>query len=433
MAPLDKPREFLRSLLEHAVQRALPAEVIKEYLPTPPRGRTVVIGAGKAAAAMAQAVEALWPADRALSGAVVTRYGHTPARPAGVLARIEVLEAAHPVPDPAGVAAAHRMFSEVRGLSADDLVLCLMSGGASSLLTLPIDGLTIAQKQDIHRQLLMSGARISEMNLVRRHLSRVKGGQLALACRPAPVVTLAISDVPGDDPAVIGSGPTIASQHAPQEALRILDRYRIAIPDLVRQRLEAPLDAAFDIEAISSAANRVELIATPWQSLQAAADAARAAGLSACILSDSIEGESREVAKVHAEIARAIAHGKSTLQRPCVLLSGGETSVTVDPSGPRPGRGGRAGEFCLGLAQALRSEPGIWALAADTDGIDGVESNAGAFVTPETIPRAEARCLSLQAALDRHDSFGFFDALDDLVVTGPTHTNVNDFRAILIA
>lgn len=426
------PRELLQTLFLSAVGRAHPREIIAPYLPPPPKGRTVVIGAGKAAAAMAFAVEEHWPSGHAISGAVVTRYGHTPARPLGVIPRIDILEAAHPVPDRSSVDAAERMLAEVKDLTADDLVLCLMSGGASSLLVLPAQGLSLEQKQDINRQLLASGANIKEMNAVRRHLSRIKGGQLAKACAPAPVVTLAISDVPGDDPSVIGSGPTIPCTESPDDTLQLLKRYGIRVPEPVMQILMGQPRKPDAIEESRSVSNTVSLIATPWQSLQAAADVAREAGYSVHILSDSIEGESREVAKVHAEIARAVAHGKSTLQKPCVILSGGETTVTVNPAVQNRGRGGRAGEFCLGLALALEGEPNIWALAADTDGIDGIEINAGALVTPETVSRAESAGLSIQHHLDRHDSYGFFKTLNDLVITGPTHTNVNDFRAILV-
>lgn len=415
-----------------AVGRAHPREVIAQYLPAPPKGRTVVIGAGKAAAAMAYAVEEHWPAGHAISGAVVTRYGHVPPRPPGLLDRIDILEAAHPVPDRASVDAAERILSEVAGLTSDDLVLCLMSGGASSLLVLPVEGLSLEEKQDINRQLLAAGANIREMNVIRRHLSRIKGGRLATACAPAKLVTLAISDVPGDDPSVIGSGPTIPCSGSPTEALQLLKRYGIRVPEPILEHIERqPRTQESDRHGLTPDHN-VSLIATPWQSLQAAAETARRAGLAVHVLSDSIEGESREVAKVHAEIARAVAHGKSSLQRPCVILSGGETTVTVNPLVQNRGRGGRAGEFCLGLALTLKGEPNIWALAADTDGIDGVEINAGALVTPDTVARGELAGLSLQHHLDRHDSYGFFKTLNDLVITGPTHTNVNDFRAILV-
>jgi hydroxypyruvate reductase len=393
-----------------------------------------VLGAGKAGGAMAQAVEALWPADAPLSGLVVTRYGHTPPRPAGLSQRIEVVEAAHPVPDAAGLAAAQRILALTHGLTRDDLVLCLISGGGSALLTLPAEGLTLSDKQRINQALLKSGASISEMNCVRKHLSRIKGGRLAAACAPARVVTLTISDVPGDDPSVIASGPTVADLTTCADALAILRRYGIDVPAAVQARLDSgaletpkPGDSAF-------AGHDVHLIATPQQSLEAAAARARAGGLATYILSDEIEGESREVGKVHAALARAVARGTGAFQRPCVILSGGETTVTIrkPAQGTPPGRGGRAGEFCLGLAQALQGQPGVWALAADTDGIDGVEDNAGAVVTPDTLARAGAAGLKIDAFLDRNDAYGYFSALGDLLVTGPTHTNVNDFRAILV-
>ena len=394
----------------------------------------MVLGAGKAGGSMAQALEALWPADAPLSGLVVTRYGHIPPRPAGLVQRIEVVEAAHPVPDAAGLQAAERMLALTQGLTADDLVICLISGGGSALLTLPADGLTLAEKQRINKELLASGAAIGEMNCVRKHLSRIKGGRLAAACAPARVVTLTISDVPGDDPSIIASGPTVPDASTCADALAILDRYRITVPSAVREALEAgaletpkPGDPVF-------AGHAVHLIATPQQSLEAAAQAARAAGWAAHILSDEIEGESREVGKVHAALARAVAQRGAPFERPCVLLSGGETTVTVRPrpEGAPKGRGGRAGEFCMGLAQALQGQSGVWALAADTDGIDGVEDNAGAIVTPDTLARGRALGLRLDDHLDRNDAYGYFSALGDLVVTGPTHTNVNDFRVLLI-
>ena len=393
-----------------------------------------MLGAGKAGGAMAQAVEALWPADAPLSGLVVTRYGHTPPRPPGLAQRIEVVEAAHPVPDAAGLAAAQRILALTQGLSADDLVLCLISGGGSALLTLPARGLSLQDKQRINQQLLDSGAHIGEMNCVRKHLSRIKGGRLGAACAPARVVTLTISDVPGDDPSTIASGPTVADATTCQDAVDILRRYGIALPAAVEQALQSgaletpkPGDAAFH-------GHGLHLIATPQQSLQAAADAARAAGVAAYILSDEMEGESREVAKVHAALARAVAKGQGAFPKPCVILSGGETTVTIRPRAPgaAKGRGGRAGEFCMGLAQALQGMDGVWALAADTDGIDGVEDNAGAQVAPDTLARAAALGLKLTDHLERNDAYGFFAALGDLVVTGPTHTNVNDFRAVLV-
>ncbi|VTU23361.1 glycerate kinase type-2 family protein [Variovorax sp. PBL-E5] len=432
--PRTAPREFLEHLYRVAVERALPLASMGPYLPKPPKGRTLVFGAGKAGGSMAQALEALWPADAPLSGLVVTRYGHIPPRPEGLAQRIELVEAAHPVPDAAGEKAAARILALTEGLTADDLVLCLISGGGSSVLTLPAEGLTLEDKQRVNQQLLESGAGIGEMNCVRKHLSRIKGGRLAAACAPAQVVTLTISDVPGDDPAIIASGPTVPDASTCADALAILGRYRIEVPVAVRAQLESgaletpkPADVVFKGHA-------THLIATPQQSLEAAAAAARAAGLEAHILSDEMEGESREVGKVHAALARAVALRGEPFAKPCVILSGGETTVTIRPRQPgQPkGRGGRAGEFCMGLAGALMGQPGVWALAADTDGIDGVEDNAGAFVTPDTLARAEAAGCKLAAHLDRNDAYGYFDAIGDLLVTGPTHTNVNDFRALLI-
>ncbi|BCN40046.1 hydroxypyruvate reductase [Alicycliphilus denitrificans] len=433
-APSANPQAFLLDLFRVAVQRAQPLHSMAAHLPPPPKGRTVVLGAGKAGGSMAQALEALWPQDAPLSGLVVTRYHHVPPRPEGLAQRIEVVEAAHPVPDAAGLAAAERILALTQGLTEDDLVLCLISGGGSALLTLPAEGLDLAGKQRINKALLESGAAISEMNCVRKHLSRIKGGRLAAACAPAKVVTLTISDVPGDDPSIIASGPTVPDASTCADALAILDRYRIEVPAAVRAALQTgaletpkPGDACF-------AGHEVHLIATPRQSLEAAAAAARAAGMEAHILSDEIEGESREVGKVHAALARAVAQRGQPFARPCVILSGGETTVTIRPQQPGTprGRGGRAGEFCLGLAQALQGQEGVWALAADTDGIDGVEDNAGARVAPDTLARAAHAGLRIGGYLDRNDAYGYFEALGDLVVTGPTNTNVNDFRAILV-
>ena len=432
--PHAVPRDFLEQLYRIAVRRALPLDSMGAHLPKPPKGRTLVLGAGKAGGSMAQALEALWPADAPLSGLVVTRYEHIPPRPEGLARRIEIVEAAHPVPDEAGLKAAERILALTQGLTADDLVLCLISGGGSALLTLPAEGLTLADKQRINKQLLESGAHIGEMNCVRKHLSRIKGGRLAAACGPAKVVTLTISDVPGDDAAVIASGPTVPDATTCADALTILDRYRIEVPPPVRAQLESgaletpkPDDAVFKGHA-------THLIATPQQSLEAAAAAARAAGIEAHILSDEMEGESREVGKVHGALARAVALRGAPFAKPCVILSGGETTVTIRPRQPgqAKGRGGRAGEFCLGLAGALAGQKNVWALAADTDGIDGVEDNAGAFVTPDTLARAEAAGRKLADHLDRNDAYGYFDAIGDLCVTGPTHTNVNDFRALLV-
>jgi glycerate 2-kinase len=431
---MQDPSALLIALYNTAVQRALPLHNTAAHLPAPPKGRTVVLGAGKAGGAMAQAVEALWPADAPLSGLVVTRYGHTPVRPTGLPERIEVVEAAHPVPDAAGLQAAERILALTQGLTADDLVLCLISGGGSSLLTLPAEGLSLQTKQDINRQLLACGANIGEMNCLRKHLSRIKGGRLAAACAPARVVTLTISDVPGDDPSIIASGPTVPDARTCADALAILQRYAIAVPDAVVQALQAGTWETPKPGSPVFVGHSVHMMATPQQSLEAAADAARTMGLNAYILSDEIEGESREVGKVHAALARAAAKGLGPFIKPCVILSGGETTVTIRPqtAGTPKGRGGRAGEFCLGLAQALQGQPGVWALAADTDGIDGIEDNAGAQVSPDTLARALALGHKVDAHLQRNDAYGFFEPLGDLVVTGPTHTNVNDFRAILV-
>jgi len=431
---MNDPQTVLRHLYDVAVQRALPLHNTAAHLPKPPKGRTLVLGAGKAGGAMAQAVEALWPHDAPLSGLVVTRYGHTPQRPAGLPERIEVVEASHPVPDAAGLQAAERILGLTQGLTADDLVLCLISGGGSALLTLPAEGISLQDKQDINRQLLACGANIAEMNCVRKHLSRIKGGRLAAACAPARVVTLTISDVPGDDPSIIASGPTVPDASSCADALAILQRYAIDVPDAALQALRS---GAWETPKPGSPVfngHSVHMTATPQQSLEAAADAARAMGLNAYILSDEIEGESREVGKVHAALSRAAAKGQGPFVKPCVILSGGETTVTIkpQPAGTPRGRGGRAGEFCMGLAQALQGQPGVWALAADTDGIDGVEDNAGARVAPDTLARALALGHKVDAYLQRNDAYGYFEALGDLVVTGPTHTNVNDFRAMLV-
>lgn len=431
-SPLAQPREFLRDLYDTAVQRALPARNLAAWLPEPPdpsRGRTVVLGAGKAGGAMAAALDALWPAQAKLSGLVVTRYGHVPPACLARPGRIEVVEAAHPVPDEAGRQAAQRIADLARGLGAEDLVLCLISGGGSALLALPAPGLSLDDKQALNRALLHSGAAIDEMNCVRKHVSAIKGGRLAALCAPARVVTLLISDVPGDDPALIASGPTVPDPSTCAEALAILDRYRIAVPPAVRAALESgqletpkPGDACFKGHA-------VHMIATPQASLEAAAARAREAGVEAHVLSDRIEGESREVAKVHAALACAVATRDAPFRKPCVLLSGGETTVTVRH---KAGRGGRATEFLLGCAIALQGEPRVHVLAADTDGIDGVQENAGAIVTPDTLRRAAALGLNARAMLERNDCYGFFAGLGDLVSPGPTFTNVNDFRALLV-
>ena len=432
MVPADDPRAFLRALYDTAVARALPGEVISRYLPPPPdpaRGRTLVLGAGKAGGSMAAAVDALWPADAPLSGLVVTRYDHVPPAYLARPGRIEVVQARHPVPDEAGREAARRIAALAQGLTEHDLVLCLVSGGASALLALPAEGLSLPDKQAINQALLRSGAAIDEMNCVRKHLSAIKGGRLAAACWPARVVTLLISDVPGDAPEVIGSGPTVPDPSTCADALAICQRYGIELPSAARAGLES---GAFETPKPGDprfAGHAVHLIATPQASLEAAAARAREAGVQAHILSDEIEGESRDVGRVHAALARAVARRGEPFARPCVILSGGETTVTVRGPG---GRGGRASEFLLGCALALQGEPGVHVLAADTDGIDGIEHNAGAIVTPDTLARAAARGLKAAEHLDRHDCFSFFEQLGDLVVPGPTYTNVNDFRAILV-
>ena len=434
MNPASDPAAFLRALFDAAVARAQPAQAIAPWLPAPPRGRTVVVGAGKAGGAMAAAVEALWPADAPLSGLVVTRYGHVPPVASRHPRRIEVLEAAHPVPDAAGLQAARRIAQMVQGLGPEDLVLALISGGGSALLAEPAPGLSLADKQAVNQALLRSGAAIDEMNCVRKHLSALKGGRLAQLAAPARVVTLAISDVPGDDPAVIASGPTVPDPTSCAQALAICERYRIALPPAALAGLRSgafetpkPGDAVF-------ANHTMHLVATPQQSLEAAAARARSQGVAAYLLSDAIEGESREVAKVHAALARQVARHGQPFARPCVILSGGETTVTLPPPGAaQPGRGGRASEFSLACAVALQGAPGVYGLAADTDGIDGVEDNAGARISPDTLARAHAQGISPTTHLDRHDAYGFFATLGDLLVTGPTFTNVNDFRALYIA
>jgi glycerate 2-kinase len=427
--PRTDPRAFLRALYDAAVAAAQPALVMGAHLPAPPRGRTVVVGGGKASGAMTAALDALWPADAPLEGLVLTRYHHTPPAYAARPGRIELREAAHPVPDDAGLRGAQDMLARVQGLTADDLVIALVSGGGSALLSLPAPGLTFADKQAVNRALLASGAAIDEMNCVRKHLSAIKGGRLAAACAPAPVVTLLISDVPGDAPEVIASGPTLPDPSTCADALAIIERYGIALPEAAREGLRSgafespkPGDARF-------ANHAVRMMATPQSSLEAAAALARSAGLDAHILSDEMEGESRVVGGVQAALARAVARRGQPFGKPCVILSGGETTVTVKSKG---GRGGRASEFLLGCAIALQAEPGVFVLAADTDGIDGIEDNAGAIVTPDTLARARAAGLAAQARLDANDAYGFFKPLGDLVVTGPTFTNVNDFRALLI-
>lgn len=415
------PRTLLRRMFDAAVQAAQAENCIPRFLPEPPRGRTFVVGAGKASAAMARALEGHWPGR--LSGLVVTRYGY-----AVPCERIQILEAAHPVPDAAGLAAARRILESVRGLSADDLVICLISGGGSSLLALPAEGITLEDKQAINKALLRSGATIGEMNCVRRHLSAIKGGRLAAACHPARVVNLLISDVPGDNPMDIASGPTVGDPTRCADALEILGRYAIDLPPAARAILESGAGESIKPDDARLQRTETHLVATPQLALEAAAAVARDAGLTPVNLGDSLEGEARDVGKVMAGVARQIvAHGQP-VPRPCVLLSGGETTVTVHGSG----RGGRNVEFLLSLAIALDGQPGTYALAGDTDGVDGQEEIAGAILTPDTLARAWAHGIRPREALDNNDGHGFFGALGDAVVTGPTLTNVNDFRAIAI-
>ena len=417
----DDPTALLRAMFDAAVRAALPEAVVPPALPEPPKGRTVVVGGGKASAAMAQAIERHW--DGPLEGLVVTRYGH-----AVPCERIEIVEAAHPVPDVAGREAAQRMLQRVRGLGADDLVLAPISGGGSALLSAPAAGLGFEDKQSLTRALLKSGATIHEMNCVRKHLSAIKGGRLAAAAAPARLVALLISDVPGDDPAVIASGPTVPDPTTLADAREILEKYRITEPEAAIRALADPANETPKPGDPAFARVQVRLVATPQRSLEAAAAVASEHGLQAHILGDAIEGEARDVAKVMAAIARQVARRGQPFEPPCVLLSGGETTVTVRGHG----RGGRNVEFLLALAVTLDSTPGIHAIACDTDGIDGTEDNAGAILGPDSLARAETLGLRPRVMLADNDGYSAFQALGDLVQTGPTLTNVNDFRAILV-
>ena len=409
-------------MFDAALGAASPALRVPAHLPDRPRGRTVVVGAGKASAAMAKALEENW--DGPLHGLVVTRDGHAvPCR------QIEIVEASHPVPDARGEAAARRILDLVRDLSEDDLVIALISGGGSALLSLPAPGLTLEDKRAVNRALLRSGAPIGAMNRVRKHLSAVKGGRLAAAAHPARVVTLAISDVPGDDPAAIASGPTVPDPTTFAEARAVLARYGIAEPRAVVEHLERAPDETPKPGDPRLARAETILIATPQMSLDAAAAVARAAGVTPLVLGDALEGEAREVGTVMAGIARQVASRGQPAAPPVALLSGGETTVTVRGHG----RGGRNVEFLLALAVALDGLPGVWAIAGDTDGVDGAEEVAGAIVRPDTLARAAASGLDAGAHLADNDGHGFFAALGDGVVTGPTLTNVNDFRAVLVA
>jgi hydroxypyruvate reductase len=418
---MTEPRALLRSLFEAAIAAARPEIVIPPHLPPRPNGRIVVIGAGKASAAMAKAVEDHYGGN--LSGLVVTRYGH-----ALRCRAIEIVEAAHPVPDAAGFATARRMMDLVGGLGPDDLVLALISGGGSSLLPFPIEGVTFEDKQAVNRALLESGAAIGEMNILRRHLSAIKGGRLAAACHPAQVLTLVISDVPRDVAADIASGPTVPDPTTCADALGVAARYGIALPAHVRAVLEDGRGESIKPDDPRLAGHRVIFAATPQMGLEAAAAYAERAGIPAHILGDGIEGEAREVGKVMAGIALQVALRNQPVTKPCILLSGGETTVTLRGNG----RGGRNVEFLLALAIALHGAPGVHAIAGDTDGIDGAQEVAGALLAPDTLARAFAAGLKPADSLANNDGHGFFGTLGDQVVTGPTLTNINDFRAILV-
>jgi len=418
--PIDR-RQLLGSMFDAAVASAQPALCLPPFLPAQPKGRTIVIGAGKASAAMARALEEHWSGP--LEGLVVTRYGYeVPCK------RIDIVQAAHPVPDAAGLLATQRILDAVSDLTPDDLVIALISGGGSSLLVAPSPGLTLADKQAINVQLLKSGASISEMNCVRRHLSSIKGGRLGAACHPARLLTLLISDVPGDAPVDIASGPTVADSSTCADALAIVDRYRIEMPPAVRSLLESGQGESVKPGDARLMGSETRMITAPQMALEAAARVARSAGLASYILSDSLEGEAREVGKTLAGIARQVALHGQPFTPPCVLLSGGETTVTVQGTG----RGGRNVEFLLALAVALDGLTAIHAIAGDTDGVDGAEEIAGAVITPDTLARAWGLGINPRASLDNNDGHGFFQALGDSVVTGPTLTNVNDFRAIVI-
>ena len=408
-------------MFDAAIDAAQPSLCLPPHLPPRPRGRMVVVGAGKASAAMARAVED--NVDGPLEGLVVTRYGY-----AVPCQRIEIVEAAHPVPDAAGIEAALRIRQKVSGLAADDLVLCLISGGGSALLAAPAPGLTLADKQEVNKALLKSGANISEMNCVRRHLSSLKGGRLAAACHPAKVVTLLISDVPGDDPIDIASGPTVPDPTTCQDALAILKRYAIEVPANVRRLLESGEGETVKPGDPRLAGIETRMIATPQMALEVAAVVARDASVAAHILGDRLEGEARDVGTVMGGIALQVAHRRQPFTPPCVLVSGGETTVTVRGTG----RGGRNVEFLLALGIALHGRAGIHAIAGDTDGVDGIEEIAGAHLAPDSLERAWSKGINPHDSLANNDGHAFFEALGDSIITGPTLTNVNDFRAILI-
>ena len=421
MSTKNPHRLLLERMFLAAIEAAQPKHCIPKYLPAPPKGRLIVIGAGKASAAMAKVFEDNWPGP--LSGLVVTRYGYKVD-----CERIEILEASHPLPDEAGLLASRRILETVSGLSPDDTVLCLISGGGSALLTLPIDGISLADKQAVNRELLRSGAGICEMNTIRRHLSSIKGGRLAAACHPARVITLLISDVPGDNPMDIVSGPTVADPTTCADALALIRRYGMKLPASAMDVLLSGRGESVKPGDLRLANTETHLITTPQAALEAAAQVARDAGFTPYILSDSIEGEARDVGKSFAAIARQVARNGQPLASPCVMLSGGETTVTLRGEG----RGGRNVEFLLALGVALDGQAGIHALAGDTDGVDGMEEIAGAYLAPDSLRRAWDKGMPPKEALANNDGHGFFSALEDSIITGPTLTNVNDFRAILV-
>lgn len=418
MAP---PEVFLRRLFEAAVAAASPEQCVRQALPDPPHGRTVVLGAGKAAASMARAVEQNWTAP--LEGLVVTRYGH-----GAETDSIEVVEAAHPVPDAVGRQAASRMLRMASGLGPDDLALCLISGGGSALLAQPVHPVTLDEKQEVTRSLLRCGASISEINVVRKHLSAIKGGRLAEACHPARVVTLAISDVVGDDPSVIASGPTVPDPSTFGDAINVIEKYGIPAADTVFKHLRSGSAETAKPGAMGFSRDEYHIVATGQQALDAASSIAAAAGFTPLVLGDRVEGEARHVAEAHAVIAMQIRGGDHRILPPCIVLSGGETTVTVRGAG----QGGPNTEYLLALGLALNGASGIWALAADTDGIDGVGDNAGAILTPDSLDRICRQGLDPGTALTDNNAYAIFAGVGDLVFTGPTRTNINDFRAILI-
>lgn len=421
MPPIADPRAFLEGLFHTAVAAADPERVLAACLPQRPKGRTVVIGAGKGSAQMARAFERLW--DGPISGVVVTRYGY------GVACeRIEILEAAHPVPDENGLTASARLMTAVSGLTEDDLVVALISGGGSALLPAPAGDLTPTDEIAVNKALLASGAPIDAMNAVRKQVSRIKGGRLAALAHPARVVSLVVSDIPSDNLALVASGPTIPDTSTAADAIRLIDRYRLDLPEAVIRHIRSSEDRAPQPSDPRFARNEVKLVASAAVSLEAAAQAVRSAGMKAMILSDAIEGEATEIGRMHAAIAAEIARRNRPFRKPVVLLSGGETTVTIRGSG----KGGRNGEFLLSFARGISGLDGISALAADTDGIDGSEDNAGAFADATTIDRLTSRHMDAADLLANNDSWTAFEALGDLFVPGPTGTNVNDFRAILI-